>query len=47
MSLAPNLPKRTRSIVKDLLFQEKHNLSHSQMDLMAYLVNVPFLAVAL
>jgi len=46
MSLAPNLPKRTRSIVKDLLFQEKHNLSHSQMDLMAYLVNVPFWALA-
>jgi len=46
MSLAPNLPKRTRSIVKDLLFQEKHNLSHSQMDLMAYLVNIPFWALA-
>ncbi len=46
MSIAPNLPKRTRSIVKDLLFQEKYNLSHSQMDLMAYLVNIPFWALA-
>ena len=31
---------RTTIIVKDLLFQEKYNLSHSQTDLMAYFVNV-------
>ena len=44
MSQAQNLPKQTRILVKDLLFQAKHKLSHTQMDLMAYLVNVPFWA---
>jgi hypothetical protein len=38
------LPKRTRTLVKDLLFQEKHSLSHTQTDLMAYLVNVTYWA---
>ena len=41
MSSAQNLPKnRTQILIKDLPFQEKYNLSHSQTDLMAYLVNV-------
>ena len=37
-------PHRTISLVKDLLFQEKYLLSHTQMDLMAYLANVPYWA---
>ena len=44
MSTAQNLPKRTRIIVKDLLFQEQHKLTHIQVDLMAYLVNVTYWA---
>jgi hypothetical protein len=44
MSQAQNLPKQTRILIKDLLFQAKYQLSHTQMDLMAYLVNVPFWA---
>jgi len=38
------LPQRTQILVKDLLFQEKYNLSHTQTDLMAYLVNVTYWA---
>lgn len=34
------VPNRTQILIKDLPFQEKYNLSHSQTDLMAYLVNV-------
>jgi len=34
------LPQRTQILVKDLLFQTKYHLSHSQTDLMAYLVNL-------
>jgi DNA-binding PadR family transcriptional regulator len=44
MSSAQNLPNRTLILIKDLLFQEKYSLSHSQTDLMAYLVNVPYWA---
>lgn len=44
MSQVQHLPKQTRILVKDLLFQSKYKLSHTQMDLMAYLVNVPFWA---
>ena len=40
MSSAQNLPNRTRILVKDLLFKEKYALSHTQTDLMAYLVNL-------
>ena len=40
MSKLPStLPKRTRTIVKDILFQEKYNLSHTEVDLMAYIFN--------
>jgi len=40
MSITPqNLPKRTRVLVKDMLFQEKYRLSHTQMDIMSYIVN--------
>ena len=40
MSKVPqNLPKRTRVLVKDILFQEKYRLSHTQMDIMAYIIN--------
>jgi len=40
MSEAPkNLPKRTRVLVKDLLFQEKHLLTNTQIDLMSYIFN--------
>jgi len=40
MSLTPqNLPKRTRILIKDVLFQEKYRLSHTQLDVMAYIVN--------
>ena len=40
MSEAPkNLPKRTRILVKDLLFQEKHYLSDTQVDIMSYIFN--------
>ena len=38
------LPKRTTILIKDLLFQEKYALSHTQTDLMAYLVNVSYWA---
>ena len=34
------IPKRTQILVKDLIFQEKYNLSHTQTDLMAYLSNL-------
>ena len=44
MSAPQNLPNRTRILIQDLLFREKYNLSHSQTDLMAYLVNVPYWA---
>ena len=40
MSKAPqNLPKRTRVLVKDILFQEKYRLTHTQMDIMSYIIN--------
>jgi len=40
MSVTPkNLPKRTRILIKDVLFQEKYRLSHTQLDVMAYIVN--------
>ncbi|CAA6825433.1 MAG: Unknown protein [uncultured Sulfurovum sp.] len=39
------LPNRTQILIKDLPFQEKHKLSHSQTDLMAYLVNVTYWAI--
>ncbi len=40
MSQAPqNLPKRTRVLVKDILFQEKYRLTHTQVDIMAYIIN--------
>jgi len=45
MSSAQNLPNRTQILIKDLPFQEKYNLSHSQTDLMAYLVNVIYWAI--
>jgi len=46
MSIAPNnLPKRTRVLIKDILFQEKYNLTHSQMDLMAYIANASYWAM--
>jgi len=38
------IPKRTTILIKDLLFQEKYALSHTQTDLMAYLVNVSYWA---
>ena len=41
MSVVPN---RTLILIKDLLFQEKYHLSHTQTDLMAYMVNVIFWA---
>ena len=44
MSVAP---QRTVSLSKDFLFQEKHNLSHSQMDLMAYCVNLSYWAICI
>jgi len=40
MSADINIPNRTQILVKDLIFQEKYNLTHTQTDLMAYLVNV-------
>ena len=40
MSQVPqNLPKRTRVLIKDILFQEKYRLTHTQMDIMAYIIN--------
>ena len=40
MSQAPKkLPKRTRVLVKDILFQEKYRLTHTQVDIMAYIIN--------
>ena len=45
MSIAINVPNRTRILVKDLLFQEKYHLSHTQTDLMAYMVNVTYWAI--
>ena len=39
------VPKRTLILVKDLLFQEKYHLSHTQTDLMAYMVNVVYWAM--
>ncbi len=38
-------PNRTLILVKDLLFQEKYHLSHTQTDLMAYMVNVAYWAI--
>ena len=46
MSATPNnLPKRTFVLIKDLIFQEKYGLTHSQMDLMAYIVNASYWAI--
>ena len=40
MSVTPkNLPKRTRILVKDLLFQEKYQLTDTQVDIMSYIFN--------
>ena len=39
------LPNRTQILIKDLIFQEKYHLTHSQTDLMAYLVNVVYWAI--
>jgi len=40
MSVTPNnLPKRTRVLVKDLLFQEQHLLTNTQVDVMSYIFN--------
>jgi DNA-binding PadR family transcriptional regulator len=40
MSVIPkNLPKRVRVLVKDLLFQEKHQLTDTQVDIMSYIFN--------
>ncbi|SFV71354.1 hypothetical protein MNB_SV-13-1463 [hydrothermal vent metagenome] len=40
MSQAPqNLPKRVRVLVKDILFQERYALTHTQVDIMAYIIN--------
>jgi DNA-binding PadR family transcriptional regulator len=46
MSVAPKTANRTQILIKDLPFQEKYNLSHSQTDLMAYLVNVAYWAIS-
>ena len=35
----PELPKRTRILIKDVIFQEKYRLSHTQLDIMSYIVN--------
>ena len=40
------VPQRTQILVKDLIFQSKYNLSHTQTDLMAYLVNVTYWAIS-
>ena len=40
MSQIPeNLPKRTRLLVKDIIFQERYLLTHTQVDIMAYIIN--------
>ena len=40
MSATPkNLPKRTRILVKDLLFQEQYHLTDTQVDIMSYVFN--------
>ena len=40
MSVTPkNLPKRTRILSKDLLFQEKYHLTDTQVDIMSYIFN--------
>ena len=39
------LPKHTQILIKDLDFQAKYNLSHSQTDLMAYLANIPYWSI--
>jgi len=44
MSVVPK--KRTKILVKDLIFQEKYNLSHTQTDLMAYLSNLVHWAIS-
>jgi len=47
MSSAQNLPNQTRIIVKDMLFQKKYSLSHTQMDLMAYFVNLAYWTIVI
>ena len=37
MSVAPK--NRTRILVKDLEFQAKHQLTHTEVDIMAYIIN--------
>ena len=39
-----SLPQHTQILIKDCDFQAKYSLSHTQTDLMAYLVNVPYWA---
>ena len=39
------IPQRTLVLVKDILFQDKYKLSHTQMDLIAYFVNLSFWAI--
>jgi hypothetical protein len=39
------IPQRTLVLVKDIPFQDKYKLSHTQMDLMAYFVNLSFWAI--
>ena len=40
MSAVPTqLPQRTRILVKDILFQEKYNLTNTQLDIMSYIFN--------
>jgi hypothetical protein len=36
------LPQHTQILIKDLDFQATYHLSHTQMDVMAYMVNVPY-----
>jgi len=38
-------PQHTQTLIKDLDFQAKYRLSHTQTDLMAYLINVPYWAI--
>jgi DNA-binding PadR family transcriptional regulator len=41
------VPQRTQFLIKDLFFQTKYNLSHTQMDLMAYFVNLAYWAICI
>ena len=46
-ALPKKAPQQTKILVKDLIFQAKYNLSHSQTDLMAYFVNVSYWAYSI